>query len=165
MRVHWILNYPCLQYSKNPDRSRKAIRHGSTGQQPCSNVFHVAGPASRLPAAPGKAACMEAPWNLLIGFSNRHPAFLGDLDEQVSCLQIHLFSENTTLCSFSVDKEFLRQSSETISPADSQCYSPAIGFEVSFIPEGGHYFHRLPWRHCSITAVLRLLPSAVTPHT
>lgn len=45
----------------------------------------------------------------------------------------------------SVDKECLKQSSETISTADNQCYLPATGFEISFIPEGGHYFHRLPW--------------------
>lgn len=67
-------------------------------------------------------------------------------------LQIHLFSENAASHSFSVDKEFLKQS-KIVSAADCQCYLLATGFEISFIPKGGHYFHWLPWWRCSIAAV------------
>lgn len=96
----------------------------------------AAGPVTRLPAAPGTAVRSGCPGRLIMGFLNRHPAFPGDLDEHIRCLQIHLFSESATSRSSSVDKEFLKQSSQTISAADSRCYPPAKGLEISYSRRG-----------------------------
>lgn len=49
-------------------------------------LLYAAGPVTRLPAAPGRAAGTKCPWYLLIVRSHRHPAFPGVLDDHVTCL-------------------------------------------------------------------------------
>lgn len=100
----------------------KALKDGGTDRQRSQRCVLRGKDSDQAFTATGIAAWGECPCYFSLRFPSRCFAFLGDFDDRISCLQIHLSSENSPSHSFSVDKEFLKQSSKTISTADSQCY-------------------------------------------
>lgn len=68
-------------------------------------AFCGAGTVTRL-LAPGIAAWMERPWCFSSSLPNLGLAVLGDLDYHMSCLQIHLFSENSLPIHFLLIRNF-----------------------------------------------------------
>lgn len=73
-----------------------------------------------------------------ITLPSQHP------DDHASVRKSIHFLKTPLLVHFLLIRKCSKQSSETISTADNQCYLPATGFETSLFPKG-YYFHRLPW--------------------